>query len=81
LQFADYFYEDAVGEFAAQEVNYAVFDVAFENLAGGLGGGRRSGRRSGWAKAVDIGPSRRAARASRTAASVRTSAAGWFGLG
>jgi hypothetical protein len=39
---ADNFYEDAVGQFAAEQVDYAVFDVAFEDLAGGLGGGLRA---------------------------------------
>ena len=46
--FPDHFYEYAVGEFAFDEVNDAVLDQAFEDLAGGLGG-RRSflyGRRA-----------------------------------
>jgi hypothetical protein len=35
---ADDFYEDAVGEIAFKEVNYAAFDVAFEDLARGFDG-------------------------------------------
>ena len=34
--FADDFDENAVGEFAFDEVDHAVFDQAFEDLAGGL---------------------------------------------
>ena len=52
MLFADDFYEDAVGEFAFEKVDYAVLHVAFEDLAGGLGGRlrRRSIRRrpAGW---------------------------------
>ena len=36
--FADDFYEDAVGEFAFQQMDYAAFYIAFEDLAGGFGG-------------------------------------------
>lgn len=37
-------YEDAVGQFAFQQVNHAVLHIAFEYLAGGFGG-----RRGNWA--------------------------------
>jgi len=49
---ADDFYEDAVGEIAFQQVNYAAFDVAFEDLTGGFGG------RGGWAsgRKLSVGP-------------------------
>jgi hypothetical protein len=39
--FANDLDEDAVGEFAFQDVDDAVFDEAFENLAGWAGGGGR----------------------------------------
>jgi hypothetical protein len=34
--FPDDLDEDAVGEFAFEQVDYAVFDIAFEDLARGL---------------------------------------------
>jgi hypothetical protein len=32
---SNHFYEDAVGQFAFQQVNYAAFHIALEDLAGG----------------------------------------------
>jgi len=45
--FADDFDEDAVGEFAAEEMDDTVFHVAFEDLTGGLGGGQGGEARDG----------------------------------
>ena len=49
---ADDFYEDSVGKIAFKQVNYAAFDVAFQDLADGFGG--RGGRGGG--RELSVGP-------------------------
>ena len=34
--FADYFYEDSIGQFALEQMDNTVLDITFENLALGL---------------------------------------------